>query len=240
MLATALAPVIGYDEAAKLAKEAFKSGTDDPRAGPRARDGPGRPRPAARPGRDDRTRARRRTLPAADPPAPAPRRGPRLTRPAPPGPPDPRSALVRSGDDLHPSLGSRRCPARAGGWPARRGGRRTAGRPAHRRRAVRLHARCRDPLRDPADADRGSDLDGARRGHDDPRRRCSATPARPGSPRACRARRSAARTRSGSPTANLSGPTPVRTRSGRSDRRGTGRAAWTTRTSRAPRWSTSR
>ena len=32
MLATALAPVIGYDEAAALAKEAFKTRTDDPRA----------------------------------------------------------------------------------------------------------------------------------------------------------------------------------------------------------------
>ena len=48
MLATALAPVIGYDEAAKLAKEAFKSGRtirelalergmDAGRAGPAAR-----------------------------------------------------------------------------------------------------------------------------------------------------------------------------------------------------------
>ena len=33
MLATALAPVIGYDEAAKLAKEAFKTRPHDPRAG---------------------------------------------------------------------------------------------------------------------------------------------------------------------------------------------------------------
>ena len=37
MLATALAPVIGYDDAAKLAKEALKSRPDDPRARPRAR-----------------------------------------------------------------------------------------------------------------------------------------------------------------------------------------------------------
>ena len=59
MLATALAPVIGYDEAATLAKEALKSGPDDPRAGPGARDGPGRARPAARSGRDDRAGPRR-------------------------------------------------------------------------------------------------------------------------------------------------------------------------------------
>ena len=68
MLATALAPVIGYDEAAKLAKEAFKSGrTIRELALERGMDA-GRARPAARPGRDDRARPRRRTRPAADVP----------------------------------------------------------------------------------------------------------------------------------------------------------------------------
>ena len=60
MLATALAPVIGYDEAAKLAKEALQERPHDPRAGARARDGRGRGGPAARSGRDDRARPRRR------------------------------------------------------------------------------------------------------------------------------------------------------------------------------------
>ena len=61
MLATALAPVIGYDEAAKLAEGGLQERQDDPRPGPRARDGPGRAGPTARSGLDDRTRARRRT-----------------------------------------------------------------------------------------------------------------------------------------------------------------------------------
>ena len=60
MLATALAPVIGYDDAAKLAKEAQER-SHDPRARDRARDGPGRAGPAARPGGDDRARSRRRS-----------------------------------------------------------------------------------------------------------------------------------------------------------------------------------
>ena len=60
MLATALAPVIGYDEAAKLAKEALKSGrTIRELALERGMDA-GRARPPARSGRDDRARAGRR------------------------------------------------------------------------------------------------------------------------------------------------------------------------------------
>ena len=59
MLATALAPVIGYDEAAKLAKEAFKSGrTIRELALERGMAADGA-RSAAGPGRDDRARPRR-------------------------------------------------------------------------------------------------------------------------------------------------------------------------------------
>ena len=93
MLATALAPVIGYDEAAKLAKEALKSGPDHPRARARARDGPGRARPAARPGGDDRTRARRRARPAAE--------GPRGAGRAGPGPAAPSASAVMFGWTTH-------------------------------------------------------------------------------------------------------------------------------------------
>ena len=60
MLATALAPVIGYDEAAKMAKEAFKTGrTIRELALERGMDA-GAARRAARPGRHDRAGARRR------------------------------------------------------------------------------------------------------------------------------------------------------------------------------------
>ena len=81
MLATALAPEIGYDAAAAMAKEAHKTGQDDPRAGAREGHGRRQARRAARPGRDDRARprrrARRRLTAPAGPPA----------RPHPPGPP---------------------------------------------------------------------------------------------------------------------------------------------------------
>ena len=62
MLATALAPVIGYDEAAKLAKEAFKTGRTIRELALERGHGPGRAGPPARSGRDDRARAS-----AADP-----------------------------------------------------------------------------------------------------------------------------------------------------------------------------
>ncbi len=58
MLATALAPVIGYDEAAKLAKEAFKSGRTIRELALERGMVRGRPRPAAGSGRDDRARSR--------------------------------------------------------------------------------------------------------------------------------------------------------------------------------------
>ena len=61
MLATALAPVIGYDAAAKLAKDAFASGrTIRELALERGMDAD-RARSAARPGGDDRTRSGRRS-----------------------------------------------------------------------------------------------------------------------------------------------------------------------------------
>ena len=60
MLATALAPEIGYDAAAALAKEAFKSGRTIRELATRARDRRGSARRAARSGRDDRARPRRR------------------------------------------------------------------------------------------------------------------------------------------------------------------------------------
>ena len=110
MLATALAPVIGYDEAAKLAKEAFKSGRTIRELAARARDGSGRAGPAARPGGDDRARPRRRAGRRLRTPA----RGP-ATRRARPAGYNPR-------DDRDPPLGSRRRPARpVGRRPAARG-----------------------------------------------------------------------------------------------------------------------
>ena len=60
MLATALAPEIGYDAAAALAKEAFKTGRTIRELAIGARDRPGPARRAARPGGDDRARPRRR------------------------------------------------------------------------------------------------------------------------------------------------------------------------------------
>ncbi len=60
MLATALAPEIGYDAAAKLAKEALQVRPHDPRPGDRAGHRPRPPRRAAGPGRHDRARAGRR------------------------------------------------------------------------------------------------------------------------------------------------------------------------------------
>ena len=59
MLATALAPVIGYDEAAKLAKEAFRSGRTI-RELALERDVAGRPGSTAGPRRDDWSRAGQR------------------------------------------------------------------------------------------------------------------------------------------------------------------------------------
>ena len=53
MLATALAPVIGYDAAADARQGGAQDRPDDPRAGPRAGHPAGRSRRAARPGRDD-------------------------------------------------------------------------------------------------------------------------------------------------------------------------------------------
>ena len=64
MLATALAPVIGYDAAAKLAKEALAERPDDPRAGPRAGHSGGRPRRPPRSGPDDPSRERTAARPA--------------------------------------------------------------------------------------------------------------------------------------------------------------------------------
>ena len=63
MLATALAPVIGYDEAAKLAKEAFRSGRTIRELALERGHRAGAARPAARPGGDDRARPRRRARP---------------------------------------------------------------------------------------------------------------------------------------------------------------------------------
>ena len=61
MLATALAPVIGYDDAAALAKEAFKSGRTIRELALERGIGCRGPRPPARPGGDDRARPRERT-----------------------------------------------------------------------------------------------------------------------------------------------------------------------------------
>ena len=60
MLATALAPEIGYDAAAALAKEALKSGRTIRDLAIGARHRPGSARRAARSRGDDRARPRRR------------------------------------------------------------------------------------------------------------------------------------------------------------------------------------
>ena len=70
MLATALAPEIGYDAAAAMAKEALQERADDPRAGAREGDRARAAGRAPRPGQDDRARA------SAGGPAAAERGGP--------------------------------------------------------------------------------------------------------------------------------------------------------------------
>ena len=122
MLATALAPEIGYDQAAALAKEAHKSGRTirelalerglDPATVDRLLD----------PGRHDRTGSRWRS-------------GGRLRKRI-----GVRTLWYDRTDDLHPALGPRRRPARTRRRAARARGRRPAGRAARRRGAVRLHA----------------------------------------------------------------------------------------------------
>ena len=67
MLATALAPVIGYDEAAKLAKEAHRTGRTIRELALERGMAPGGPGPAARSGRHDRAGPRRRTGRRLDP-----------------------------------------------------------------------------------------------------------------------------------------------------------------------------
>ena len=61
MLATALAPVIGYDEAAKLAKEAFGTGRTIRELALERGMAPEGRRSPARPGRHDRAGPRKRT-----------------------------------------------------------------------------------------------------------------------------------------------------------------------------------
>ena len=77
MLATALAPEIGYDAAAALAKEALKSGRTIRELAVGARDRRRTASTPARPGVDDRARPRRRPAAAAEPLAG--RRDPRST-----------------------------------------------------------------------------------------------------------------------------------------------------------------
>ena len=111
MLATALAPVIGYDEAADAGQGGVQERAHDPRAGARTRHGGRGPRPAARPGGHDRARPRQRSrrrvirLVAADEPVgarrPRPRPKPHRPRPRPPAtatsmaPPGQEQALGR-------------------------------------------------------------------------------------------------------------------------------------------------
>ena len=150
MLATALAPEIGYDAAAALAKEALKSGRTIRELALERGIAAGRARPAARPGRDDRARPGRRRA-AADGTGPGrPDRGdgtPVTIAPMTATPAWDRAAALPV-----PAVGRRRPEIAALRAELPIG-----------RRAVHVHARRGAAVRDPPAADRGTDLDDARR-----------------------------------------------------------------------------
>ena len=150
MLATALAPEIGYDAAAALAKEALKSGRTI--------------RELATSGGSRRTGSTSSST------------RPSMTEPGLGG--GPAAGADRSGRGLPASAdryNPRRCPRSVPGTAPgpcpspssgrrQRGGRGAARRAADGGRAVHLHARRRAPVRDAPDAHRGARLDGPRRG----------------------------------------------------------------------------